>query len=336
MQYATTRDGARIAYTVSGSGPPLIFLPMGLNHVQLSWRYDRRIIGWLQALNERFRLVRYDSRGQGMSTRNLPPGLTVADLESDLEAVVEHSGLQRFILLGYLRFAHVAIKYATANAGQIEALILVSPSATTPQGITDFILGLAAHSWDLCLRNFVPAGFTRDQTEALVAYFRQTTSQADKMLETRAFEVSDVTALMPCLKVPVLIIHSRDYAWVNVEQVEQVAAAIPQAKLVIIDGDDNMPFGDQTQAIHAVDEFISGLGVSEKKQAPKEDDALSPRELEVLSLLTHGYTNRQIADELVISVNTAARHVASILAKTGASNRTEAALRARLARKPAL
>jgi DNA-binding NarL/FixJ family response regulator len=46
----------------------------------------------------------------------------------------------------------------------------------------------------------------------------------------------------------------------------------------------------------------------------------------VLGLLAQGLGNRAIAERLVISENTAANHVRSILAKTGSANRTQAAL----------
>jgi DNA-binding CsgD family transcriptional regulator len=52
---------------------------------------------------------------------------------------------------------------------------------------------------------------------------------------------------------------------------------------------------------------------------------LTPREAEVLALLARGYTNREIADTLVISVRTAGVHVSHILRKLGAPNRLEAA-----------
>jgi DNA-binding CsgD family transcriptional regulator/tetratricopeptide (TPR) repeat protein len=59
---------------------------------------------------------------------------------------------------------------------------------------------------------------------------------------------------------------------------------------------------------------------------PRElPDALSPREVEVLRLIAAGKSNRDIADALCISLNTVATHVHNILAKTGCTNRTEAA-----------
>jgi LuxR family maltose regulon positive regulatory protein len=58
-------------------------------------------------------------------------------------------------------------------------------------------------------------------------------------------------------------------------------------------------------------------------------EALSDRELEVLRLLAAGKQNREIAEELVVALNTVKKHVTHVLDKLGASNRTEATARAR-------
>lgn len=57
-------------------------------------------------------------------------------------------------------------------------------------------------------------------------------------------------------------------------------------------------------------------------------EALTPRETEVLSLLTTGQTNQQIAQTLTISKGTAKVHVERIIRKLGVSDRTQAAVRA--------
>ena len=58
--------------------------------------------------------------------------------------------------------------------------------------------------------------------------------------------------------------------------------------------------------------------------AAEYPDGLTGREVEVLRLLAAGRTNQQIADDLVIAPNTAAKHVANILGKTDSANRSEA------------
>ena len=63
-------------------------------------------------------------------------------------------------------------------------------------------------------------------------------------------------------------------------------------------------------------------------QAEQPPVRLSPRECEVLQLLAQGLTNREIANQLVVSVSTVKIHVEHILTKLGVSDRTQAAVRA--------
>jgi DNA-binding CsgD family transcriptional regulator len=65
--------------------------------------------------------------------------------------------------------------------------------------------------------------------------------------------------------------------------------------------------------------------ISNGKQGLEETLGLTPREAEVLALVARGYTNREIAAALVISVKTASVHVSHILRKLDAPNRLEAA-----------
>ena len=61
-------------------------------------------------------------------------------------------------------------------------------------------------------------------------------------------------------------------------------------------------------------------------QTPEFPDGLTQREVEVIRLIAAGRTDREIAEELIISVRTVTTHVGNILNKTGAANRTEAAI----------
>lgn len=68
------------------------------------------------------------------------------------------------------------------------------------------------------------------------------------------------------------------------------------------------------------------LRLLEDAQVTQQPDGLTDREVEVLQLLAAGLSNKEIAEKLFISANTAANHVRSILIKTGAANRTQAAI----------
>jgi DNA-binding CsgD family transcriptional regulator len=77
---------------------------------------------------------------------------------------------------------------------------------------------------------------------------------------------------------------------------------------------------------HRVLRALSGLHANAAGTRPGAASGLTDRELEVLRLVCEGATNREIAQRLVISENTAANHVRSILTKTGSANRTRAAM----------
>ncbi|HME17170.1 MAG TPA: LuxR C-terminal-related transcriptional regulator, partial [Mycobacterium sp.] len=78
------------------------------------------------------------------------------------------------------------------------------------------------------------------------------------------------------------------------------------------------PIG-QARVLELVDSLLTGV-------LPGGLDGLTDREVEVLRLLAAGLSNRAIGERLYISSNTAANHVRSILIKTGAANRTQAAM----------
>ncbi|SHT64150.1 two-component LuxR family response regulator [Mycobacteroides abscessus subsp. abscessus] len=69
-----------------------------------------------------------------------------------------------------------------------------------------------------------------------------------------------------------------------------------------------------------LDSFTGRSNVPEPALDP-ELDSLTPRELEVLRLLARGYTYREIAEDLVISVKTVETHASNVLRKTQQSNR---------------
>jgi len=99
----------------------------------------------------------------------------------------------------------------------------------------------------------------------------------------------------------------------------------------------------QRELLVAVQRVLQGESILDKELAtrllqllasekPHQEELLpgrlSPREREVLQLLTRGQTNREIAENLIVSVSTVKVHVEHILAKLGVSDRTQAAVRA--------
>jgi DNA-binding CsgD family transcriptional regulator len=87
------------------------------------------------------------------------------------------------------------------------------------------------------------------------------------------------------------------------------------------------PIAEKARAIRLVQRLdrVRAAASKSRPRGKRSPDSLSERELDVLRLLSRGLSNAQIGDKLFISVHTVANHVQSILEKTGAANRTEAA-----------
>ena len=97
IRFCTSADGTKIAYAMSGSGPPLLLTTSWVNHLEygaqmLPWN------SWHEALSREYTLVRYDTRGCGMSDRGVR-GLGIESFVADVTAVAEAARLERFSML---------------------------------------------------------------------------------------------------------------------------------------------------------------------------------------------------------------------------------------------
>ena len=123
IQYAQTADGVSIAFWTLGEGMPLVQMPtFPFSHIQLEWQH-RDIREWYERLSEKRMLVRYDSRGTGLSERH-PADFSVDAQSLDLSAVVDRLGLHRFALLAIVNSTPVAIAYSVRHPDRVSHLVL--------------------------------------------------------------------------------------------------------------------------------------------------------------------------------------------------------------------
>ena len=322
VRYTTTDDGYSLAYCERGDGEPLLLLPLGLNHIQLAWQHDGRISSWLEQLAASFRLIQYDHRGQGMSRRGLKRGHVMADYERDLEAILDKLGLSNVILLGYFYSGHTAIRFAARHPERVKALVLISCSVSISAWPLDSLLRMAEQNWDAMLYNWVPPTAAPTERAEYLSFFKQTRTQEDWLISARAFSSSDVGDVVGSVRTPVLLMHPRDFLWLAPHETADLASRLPNALFRLIDG--VLPLGDAEQGVQAIKSFLAELPVELLAAPVARSSSLSPREIEVLRLVAQGKTNREIADELVLSERTVINHLSHIFAKTGVENRAGA------------
>ncbi len=176
---------------------------------------------------------------------------------------------------------------------------------------------------------FIPGG-TDEQLGWFNDLCRKTLTPeiAARLLESRA--MLDVTALLGEVRTPTLVLHARGDAVVPIAEGHILAAGIPGAQFVELDSKNHILLENEPAWERFCDEVLEFMGL--KGSTRGEDPAfasLSPREREVLALITEGLGNAQIAERLSISEKTVRNHVSNLFDKLGVWTRAQAIVFAR-------
>ena len=338
IQYATTSDAVRIAFTSLGSGPPVVFASNifgELNAYRVGWPSCREVTDRLVALG--WRVIRYDVRGMGSSDRDIQD-LSLEGRVRDLEAVVSHLGLERFALGGVDIGAATAISYAVNNHERLSALVLLTPWASGARYLQIPRLRAAYSAEPMAgddsklfasIIGSVATGFAdSDLVRLLTESFLQTTTVAGLAAYNAANARIDLTDLLPRVQVPTLVIHESPFPFGSYELCREVAAAIPGARFVIVS--ENSLAGRVHDAnVSAINGFLrstaAGSHVSDEPTTPPPTThRLTARELQVLRLVAAGSTNKEIASAMGVAVSTLERHLVNLYTKIGARGRADA------------
>ncbi|MGH3761478.1 alpha/beta fold hydrolase [Actinophytocola sp.] len=248
IRYRVSPDGVRVAYAVSGSGPPLVKVANWFTHLDLEWS-SPIWAHWIDALGRRHRLIRYDERGCGLSDWDVPDFGFDAWV-NDLELVVDAAGLDRFPLLGVSQGGAVAIAYAVRHPERVSHLVLAGAycrgrlaRASTAEECEEAALDLQLGriGWrhdDPTFRQVFASQFLPDEDRALWDAFnhlqRATTSPENVVRFLDVFAHIDVSALAPHVRCPTLIVHSRGDLRVPRTQAQELAALIPDSELLFL------------------------------------------------------------------------------------------------------
>ncbi len=357
IRFCTAADGVRIAYATVGSGPPLVKAANYLTHLEHDWN-GPTWRHWLRALAENHTLVRYDERGCGLSDRDVPEYSLDAWVR-DLEAVVEAAKLERFPLLGISQGAAISVAYAVRHPEKVSHLILYGGYArgrlnrdptAEERLLAETQINVMRVGWgkqNPAFRQLFTTMLMPDASEAQADWLNElarisTTPENAAAMEWAMYQL-DVRNLATQVTSPTLVLHARDDAPVPFEESRLLAALIPGARFVPLEGRNHILLEEEPAWERFLAEVHAFLSLGEQQPMAAGSASLfpelTPREFEILVLLAQGASNERIADELTIAPKTVRNHVSNIYSKLSVTTRAEAIVLAReagLGRMPSL
>ena len=273
VRFCTTDSGVRVGYATAGSGPPLVKVANWLTHIEYDWQSPvwRPLLDRLCASRT---VYRYDVRGTGLSDTELV-NISFASFVEDLEAVVAANGLDRFDLFAMSQGAGVAIAYAACNPDKVTRLILhggyaqgrnVRGDSEQAKAFTTLMRQGWGTQAPAFLRAFsslyLPDG-TPEQIGWLTDLQRITASAENAIRIRQACDNIDVTALLPGIRAPTLVLHAQHEVVAPFEQGRLLAAQIPDARFVTLDSANHVMLAQDRawpRYVEEIDAFLAADG----------------------------------------------------------------------------
>ncbi len=322
-------EGRRLAYSTYGEGPPIVFGPRWVSHLEEEWDDPHQRAFYVE-LGRTHRVIRFDRVGCGLSSRELDPRPTIESESLQLEAVVREAG-EPSVVFASSCCCLAASQLAVRAPDLVPKLIYFGGYASRddiPAATKQSLIAFIGTNWRLGAQMLAGLFDPHASGDEIAEYTRMQRRAASAEAASIFLELdldADVREVLPFVKVQTLVLHRRGDRTVPISRGRELAALLPNARFVPLAGDSHLPFrDDQRELLRALAGFLHGDVAAETSDA----SPLSSRETEVLRLVSTGMSNREIATTLVLSEHTVHRHVANILRKLAQSSRAGAATQA--------
>jgi class 3 adenylate cyclase/pimeloyl-ACP methyl ester carboxylesterase len=270
--YTRSADGTNLAYQVSGDGPlDLVFdhasaVPMDALSEDPGFVRVRRRLGTFS------RTLWFDARGLGASEGDSRDFLAGKIFGADVAALLDAVGLEQPAILGGGVHGPAAIHFAVNHPQRVSALVLLNSYAHFVRE-DDYPWGFARQDLDRrvaairelwgkgeSLEIVAPSRLADERFRAWYARSMRFGAGPDQAAaRVRASYEADVRALLPSVSIPTLVLHREGNRHIPLGAGRYLAEHIPNAKFVVLPGDDYLFFvGDTDALVDEIEEFLTG------------------------------------------------------------------------------
>ena len=273
MAFFSIDEDVELYYRDLGHGQPVVF-------IHGAWMSHRFFQKQTPYFSQTYRSISFDLRGHGRSTK-VPYGHTVANYARDLRAFLDGLKLKEAILVGWSLGGMLIWEYFNQfGAENLSGVVIVNQPASDfrwddwPQGLVDlselrYRMQAIQTDWASYLNGFIPSMFRHPQSHGEFRWmFEEITRLPESIAGAILFDktLQDYRPLLSKVSLPTLLCFGAHDKLVPVTAGHQLAAAIPDSRLVIFKDSGHCPFFEQPDEFNAqVDKFIRA-----KKETSKE------------------------------------------------------------------
>ncbi|MFZ0172209.1 MAG: adenylate/guanylate cyclase domain-containing protein [Acidimicrobiales bacterium] len=271
-----TRVGkASVAFQTLGEGPDLIFHLGWPSHLDLLWEHPA-VSRFFHSLSSFCRLILFDHRGTGLSDRG-PMRRTTDDWLDDIGGVLDAVGSRRAALFAGHLSGRVALLFAATRPDRISAIATFGSHPTTFKDEPDYPWGTTRDVYSQLLSqlrspyesdgpmahlfgHIAPSvGKDPDGVRWWTRLSRAANSPAELVCSLKSIPDLDIRSLLPTVRVPVLLLHSKGDRMSDVNASRYMAERLPNGRLLELPGADHLPFFEAQDTVLA--ELRGFLGV---------------------------------------------------------------------------
>jgi len=339
VHFATSNTGERVAWSRTGrkDGPVILRSANWMTHIDYEIRSPYHL-PLIERLRHNFELLRYDVRGNGLSTSNSFV-YSLDTFTEELEIVTKAHGGEKYIIFGVGGGGAAAIAFAARHPHMVSHLILLGAFSrgTLRSGVLQDELELLAAQ-----AKVIELGWAHKSSFVQNMLTGQVLQQADSQLYTalnqqqklacngavaaalfKANADLDAEPFVGSVQAPTLVLHSSDDPLIPCERGQELAASIPGARLEILHSLNHVPVGSEPafeRMCECITEFVMPhvLAVG-----------LSQAERELCVLVGRGLDNLQIAAHLGLKEKSIRNKVSSLYRALGVEGRSQAIIKAR-------
>ena len=285
------RDGVRIWWERFGdSGPWVLFVP--------TWHIVHSRASKMQVphLARRFRVLTFDPRGNGRSDRPAA-GYRIEDHAADALAVLDHHGVERAALITASQGSNAALWLALEHPERVERVALFGQAVGV--GAADEVVAVIRRDYEGFCEGFFAASFNEPHStkpiEDTRAWARETTPE---VLAAGAadFDPGLIRPRLGEVACPTLVVHGSNDVIVPIDKARSVAAAIPDAELVVVQGGGHRPdVRDPVLVNRVLDRFLGDGARGRESTVARSAARRSRRALYVSSPIGLGHVRRDLA-----------------------------------------